>query len=50
MKRHVAMYVRAERWAAPEPARLAMCMPVNPAWIALPSGDHPAYPLGEGCP
>ncbi len=26
---------RAERWAAPEPAR-------------IPSGDRPAYPSGEG--
>jgi len=26
---------RAERWAAPEPAR-------------IPTGDRPAYPSGEG--
>ena len=39
---------RAKRWAAPEPARKAMCLPVNPASIAVPSGDRPAYPLGEG--
>ena len=38
----------AERWAAPGPARLAMCLPVDPASIAVPSGDRPAYSLGEG--
>ena len=38
----------AVRWAAPEEARMAMCMPVNPACIAVPSGDRPAYSLGEG--
>ena len=42
------LYSRAERWAAPEPARLAMCLPVDPASIAVPSGDRPAYPLDEG--
>ena len=31
-----------------EPARLAMCLPVDPASIAVPSGDRPAYSLGEG--
>jgi hypothetical protein len=31
-----------------EPARLAMCLPVNPACIAVPSGDRPAYSLDEG--
>ena len=40
--------VWAERRAAPKPAQLAMCLPVNPASIAVPSGDRPAYPLGEG--
>ncbi len=40
--------LRAERWAAPEPAHLAMGLAVNPASIAVPSGDRPAYPLGEG--
>ena len=39
---------RAERRAAPKPARVAMCLPVNPASIAVPPGDRPAYPLGEG--
>jgi hypothetical protein len=39
---------RAERWAAPEPAHVAMCLLVNPASIAVPSGDPPAYSLGEG--
>ena len=34
--------------AAPEPARLAMCLPVEPASIAVPSGDRPAHALGEG--
>ncbi len=40
--------LRAERRAAPKPAHLAMCLPVEPASIAVPSGDRPAYPLGEG--
>jgi len=39
---------RAERRAAPKPAHLAMCLPVDPAGIAVPSGDRPAYSLGEG--
>ena len=48
MRCPVAASFRAERWAAPEPARLAMCLPVEPASIAVPSGDRPAYSLGEG--
>jgi RNA polymerase sigma factor (sigma-70 family) len=45
---------RAERRAAPEPARLAMCLAVKPLSIAVPSGDRPGPPafsrmgLGEG--
>jgi len=39
---------RAERRAAPKPAHLAMCLPVDPASIAAPSGGRPAYPLGGG--
>jgi hypothetical protein len=35
MKASVATHGRAERWAAPEPAR-------------IPSGDRPAYPTDEG--
>jgi len=38
----------AERRAAPKPARVAMCLRVNPASIAVPLGDRPAYSLGEG--
>ena len=40
--------IRAQRRAAPKQARLAMCLPVDSASIAVPSGDRPAYPLGEG--
>ena len=40
--------LRAKRWAAPEPARLAMCLSVDPTSIAVPSGDRPAYAPGEG--
>ena len=32
---------RAERRAAPKPARLAMCLRLNAASIAVPSGDRP---------
>ncbi len=39
---------RAGRWAAPEPAQLAMSLPVDPASIAVPAGERPAYSLGEG--
>jgi len=39
---------RAERRAAPKPAHLAMCLRLDTASIAVPSGDRPAYPLGEG--
>ncbi len=39
---------RAERRAAPKPAHLGVCMPVNPACIAAPAGGRPAYPLGGG--
>jgi hypothetical protein len=37
----LSMYSRAERWAAPEPARHASRQ------AGVPSGDRPAYPLGE---
>ncbi len=40
--------IRAERRAAPKPAREAMCMPVDPACIAAPSGGRPAYSLAGG--
>jgi hypothetical protein len=40
--------LRAERRAAPKPARLAMCLPVDPASIAVPPGDRPTYSRGEG--
>jgi len=33
---------RAERRAAPSRPALAMCLPVDPASIAVPSGDRPA--------
>jgi len=36
------MHSRAERRAAPKPARYASRM------AGVPSGDRPAYPLGEG--
>jgi hypothetical protein len=39
---------RAERWAAPEPARLAMCLRLNAASIAVPSGDRLMYSSDEG--
>jgi len=39
---------RAERRAAPKPAPLAICLRVESASIAAPSGGRPAYPLGEG--
>ncbi len=42
--------VWAERRAAPKPAPRAMCLPVDPASSAVPLGDRPAYPLGEGSP
>ena len=35
------MQTRAERWAAPEPARLAMCLRLDAASIAVPAGDRP---------
>ncbi len=38
----------AERWAAPEPAHLAMCVAVDPSRIAVPLGNRPAYSLDEG--
>jgi hypothetical protein len=37
MKHRMSMMRRAERWAAPEPAR-------------IPSGDRPVYPTDEGHP
>ena len=40
--------LRAERRAAPKPARLAMCLPLDAASIAVPLGGRPAYALGEG--
>ena len=46
--------VRAERRAAPKPARLAMCLRLNAASIAVPQEDRPGAPafsgagLGEG--
>jgi hypothetical protein len=46
--------IRAERRAAPKPARLAMCLRLNAASIAVPLGDRPGTPafsgagLGEG--
>jgi len=36
--------LRAERWAAPEPARLAMCLRLDAASIAVPSGDRSGPP------
>ncbi len=48
MRYPLSVRIWAERRAAPKPARLTMCLPVNPASIAVPSGDRPAYPLGEG--
>ena len=39
---------RAERRAAPKPARVGARLPVDTASTAVPSGDRPAYPLGEG--
>jgi hypothetical protein len=48
------MGIQAERWAAPKPAHLAMCGPVDPACIAAPQGDRlgpPAFSAarpGEG--
>jgi len=33
--------LRAERRAAPKPARQAMCLRLNAASIAVPSGDRP---------
>jgi hypothetical protein len=45
---------RAERRAAPKPARLAMCERLNAASIAVPLGDRSGLPafsaarLGEG--
>jgi len=41
---------RAERRAAPKPALMAMCSPVDPRCIAAPSGGRPAYPLDGGRP
>jgi hypothetical protein len=38
----------AERRAAPKPARMAMCLRLDAASIAVPSGDRLAYPLDEG--
>ena len=46
--------LRAERRAAPKPARVAMCWRLEAAGIAVPYGDRPATPafsaawLGEG--
>jgi len=48
MKRIAAARIWAERRAAPKQAHMAMCLPVDPAGIAVPSGDRPAYSLGEG--
>ena len=50
MKMYHTVYwrFRAVRRAAPKQAHMAMCLPVNPASIAVPLGDRPAYSLGEG--
>ena len=40
---------RAERWAAPEPARLAMCLRLDAASIAVPSGDRSDAPRPAVC-
>jgi len=45
---HEQTHFAAERRAAPKPAGPAMCLPVDPASIAVPSGDRPAYSLDEG--
>ena len=39
---------RAERRAAPKPARQAMCMRLDAACIAVPAGDRLAYSPDEG--
>ncbi len=39
---------RAERRAAPKPARWAMCLRLNAASIAVPSGDRSMYSSDEG--
>lgn len=42
------MAFRAERRAVPSRPGLAMRLPVEPAGIAIPSGDRLAYPRDEG--
>jgi hypothetical protein len=44
----IAFAFRAERRAAPQPARRTMCLPVNPASIVVPAGDRPTFTAGEG--
>ena len=48
MKRIAAARIWAERRAAPKPAHPAMCLGLDAPSIAVPSGDRPAYSLGEG--
>ena len=49
MSNETTLAFRAKRWAAPEPAHVAMCSRLDAASIAVPSGDRPAYSLGEVC-
>jgi hypothetical protein len=39
---------RDERRAAPSRPVMAMCRPVDPVGIAVPSGDRSPYPASEG--
>jgi len=48
MKHPVSTSSRAGRRAAPKPAPVAMCLPVDPASITVPAGDRARYSLHEG--
>ena len=48
MKYPVSTSSRAGRRAAPKPAQLPLCLPVDPASITAATGDRARYSLHEG--